>query len=129
MFATEAALEVIGALGIVRGKDFVIPVRSKEMTAEERLRLKRSNRKISQKYRVCFNMLVQSMGANAVYQNVISPNCKIGDLRGAWNSIWEKYDCKKPTMQNFQTVYICRMKRLSSLLMHNGYVFSEMLEV
>lgn len=99
-FATEAALEVIGALNIARGKEFVIPVPSKGITAEERLRLKRYNRKISQKSRVGFNMLVQSMGTNAVYQNVISSNCEIGDLRGAWNAIWDKYDSKKPAMQS-----------------------------
>ena len=57
-FATEAALEVIGALNIARGNVFVIPVPSKGITAEERLRLKRYNRKISQKSRVGFNMLV-----------------------------------------------------------------------
>ena len=45
-------------------------------------------------------MLVQSMGTNAVYQNVISSNCEIGDLRGAWNAIWDKYDSKKPAMQS-----------------------------
>ena len=55
-FATEAALEVIGALNIARGKEFVIPVPSKGITAEERLRLKRYNRKISQKSRVGFNV-------------------------------------------------------------------------
>ena len=82
-FSTEAALEVIRALNIARGKEFVIPVPSKGITAEERLRLKRYNRKISQKSRVGFNMLVQSMGTNAVYQNVIRSNCEIGDLRGA----------------------------------------------
>ena len=38
-FVREAALEVIGALNIARGKEFVIP--SKEITAEERFRLKR----------------------------------------------------------------------------------------
>ena len=45
-------------------------------------------------------MLVQSMGTNAVYQNVISSNCEIGDLKGAWNAIWDKYDSKKPAMQS-----------------------------
>ena len=39
-------------------------------------------------------LLVQSMGTTAVYQNVISSNCEIGDLRGAWNAIWDKYDSK-----------------------------------
>ena len=72
-FATEA-------LNIARGKEFVIPVPSNGITAEERLRLKRYNTKTSQKSRVGFNMLVQSMGANAAYQNVISSNCEIGDL-------------------------------------------------
>ena len=38
-FATEAALEVIGALNIARGKEFVIPVPSKGTAAEERIRL------------------------------------------------------------------------------------------
>ena len=63
--ATSAALEVIA-----RGNEFVIPVPSKRITAEERLRLKRYNRKISQKSRVGFNMLVQSMGTNAVYKTL-----------------------------------------------------------
>ena len=58
--ATEAALEVIGALNIARGKEFVIPVPSNRITAEERLRLKKD----SQKSRVGFNMMVQSMGTN-----------------------------------------------------------------
>ena len=49
---TEAALEVIGAFNIARGKEFVIPVPSKGITAEERLMLKRCNRKFSQKSRV-----------------------------------------------------------------------------
>ena len=40
------------------------------------------------------------MGTNAVYQNVISSNCEIGDLRGAWNAIWDKYDSMKPAMQS-----------------------------
>ena len=40
-FATEAALEVIGALDISGGKEFLIPVPSIGITAEERLRLKR----------------------------------------------------------------------------------------
>ena len=35
-----------------------------------------------------------------MYQNVISSNCEIGDLRGAWNAIWDKYDSKKPAMQS-----------------------------
>ena len=74
-FATEAALEVIGALNIARGKEFVIPVPSKGISKEERLRLKRYNREFSQKSRVGFNMLVQTMGTNAVYQNVVSSNC------------------------------------------------------
>ena len=91
---------MIGALNIARGKEFVIPVLSKGITAEERLRLKQYNRKISQKFRVGFNMFVQSMGTNAVYQNVISSNCEIGDLRGAWKALGDKYDSKKPAIQS-----------------------------
>ena len=79
----------------------MIPVPSKGITAEERLRLKRYNREIFQKCRVGFNMLDQSMGTNAVFQNVISFNSKFGDLRGSWNAIpWEKYDSKKPAMRS-----------------------------
>ena len=40
----------------------------------------------------------KNMDTNAVYQNVISSNCEIGDLKGAWNASWEKYDFKKPAM-------------------------------
>ena len=67
----EAALEVIVALDIARGKNIVIPVPSKGITAEERLRLKWYNKSISQKSRVGFNMWVQPIGTSAVYQNVI----------------------------------------------------------
>ena len=35
-----------------------------------------------------------------MYENVISSNRAIGDLRGAWNAIWEKYDSKKPATQS-----------------------------
>ena len=69
-FATEAALEVIGTLDIARGKAFVIPVPSKGITAEERLRLKLYNRKISQKSSWLL-MLVQSMGTNALVWSTI----------------------------------------------------------
>ena len=58
MFATEGSQEVIGALFIARGKAFVIPVPSEGITAEEWLRLKWYNRKISQKSPVGFNMLI-----------------------------------------------------------------------
>ena len=75
------------------------PLSSKGITAEERLRLKRYNRKISKKSRVGFNMLVQSMGTIAV-SNVISSNCEIEDIRGAWNAIWDKHDSKKPAMKS-----------------------------
>ena len=34
-FATKAALEVIGALNVARGKEFVIPVQAKGITSEE----------------------------------------------------------------------------------------------
>ena len=40
------------------------------------------------------------MGTSAVYQNVISASCKIGDLKGAWDAIWDKYDSKKPAVQS-----------------------------
>ena len=39
---------------------------------------------ISQKSRVGCNTLVQSMGTDALYQNVICSYCEIGDLIGAW---------------------------------------------
>ena len=55
---------------------------------------------ISQISRVSFNLLVQSMGTNAVHQNDISSNSEIGDLRGVRNAIWKKYDFKKPAMQS-----------------------------
>ena len=60
---------------------------SKGITAEEQLRLKRYNRKISQKSRVGFNMLIRSMGTNAVHQNVMSSICEIENPRGARNAI------------------------------------------
>jgi hypothetical protein len=40
-----------------------------------------------------FNLLVQSMGMNAMCQSVISTTCEIGDLFvGALKAIWDKYD-------------------------------------
>ena len=98
-FATESALEVIEALEIARQNEFVIPVPN-GITAEERNKLERYNKKVIQKSRIGFNLLVQSMGTSAVYQNVISASCKIGNLKGAWDAIWDKYDSKKPAMQS-----------------------------
>ena len=82
----------------------MITVPSKGITAEERLILKRYNRKISQKSLVGLNMLVQSMGTNTVYRNVISSSCEIGDLKGAWNAIRDKYDSKKPATQSLLAI-------------------------
>ena len=98
-FETESALEVIGALEIARGNEFVIPV-PKGITVEERKKLERYNKKVIHKSRIGFNLLVQSMGTSAVYQNVISASCNIDDLKGAWDAIWDKYDSKKPAMQS-----------------------------
>ena len=61
----------------------MIPLTSKRNNCRARLRLKRYNRKISQQSRVGFNMLFPSIGTNAVYQNVTSSYCDIGNLRGA----------------------------------------------
>ena len=38
------------------------------------------------------------MGTNAVYQDVVSSNRKIGDLTGAWKAIGEKYNSKKAAL-------------------------------
>ena len=62
--------------------------------------MKGYNRKISQKSRIGFNMLVPSMGTNAVYHNVISCNCAIENLRGACSEICEKYDSNNLRMQS-----------------------------
>ena len=77
---------MIGSLDIARGKKIVIPVSSKGITAEVKVETV-LEMFFSKKSRVDFNMLVQSMGTNAVYQNVISSNGEIGGLRGAWNGI------------------------------------------
>jgi hypothetical protein len=99
-FSTESALKVIGALEIARGNEFVIPVPKSGITKKEKAKLKRYNARISHKANVGFNLLVQSMGTNAAYQDVISTSCEIGDLKGAWDAIWDKYDSKKPAVQS-----------------------------
>ena len=53
-------------------------------------------KKFSQKSRVGFNML----GINTLYQNVISSNCEIRNLREAWHAIRGTYDSKKPAVSS-----------------------------
>ena len=63
-------------------------------------------------------MLVQSMGTNAVHQSDISSNCKIGDLREAWNAIWEKYDSKKHMPDDTVEQFINRLNDIRTCMVH-----------
>ena len=105
------------------------PVPSKEITAEERLRLKRYNRMISQKYRVSFNMLIQSIDTNAMYQNVISFKCEIGNLRKEWNAIREKYDSKNPAMQSQITTEFSNCLHMSRLSIGRTLIGQSLVDV
>ena len=89
----RSCIEAVGALDTARGKEFVIHVPSKGITTEDGKveRYFEVQQKDYSKILVGFNMLVQSMNTNAVYQNIISFNCEVGDLKGAWKAIMEKY--------------------------------------
>ena len=99
-FQMETQLFLIDALEIARGNVFTIPVPRHGITRDDKARLQRYNKKVKRRKKLGFHLLVQSMGGSAQHQSVISSNCEIGDLAGAWKAIWDKYDSKKPAMQS-----------------------------
>jgi parvulin-like peptidyl-prolyl isomerase len=91
----------IGCLGIARGNAKKKHTKQLGLSHEEIAKRKRFNKKFVEKRNIGFNLLVQSMGMNAMYQSVINTTCcEIGDLFGAWKAIWAKYDSKKPAIQS-----------------------------
>ena len=69
----------------------MIPVPSIEITAEERLRLKRHNKKFLKNLELVLTYW---------FDRYKRSNCEIGNLRGASTAIWEKYESKKSAMQS-----------------------------
>jgi hypothetical protein len=53
------------------------------LSHEEIAKRKRFNKSFVETRNLGFNLLVQSMGMNAMYQSVISTTCEIGNLFGA----------------------------------------------
>jgi hypothetical protein len=99
-YQMESIFFTIGCLGIARGDAKKKLTKQLGLSHEEIAKRKRFNKSFVEKRNLGFNLLVQSMGMNAMYQSVISTTCEIGDLFGAWKAIWDKYDSKKPAMQS-----------------------------
>jgi hypothetical protein len=86
----ESIFFTIRCLGIARGDAQKKRTKQFGLSPEEIAKRKRFNKKFVEKRNLGFNLLVQSMGVNAMYQSVISTTCEIGDLFGAWKAIWDK---------------------------------------
>jgi hypothetical protein len=101
-YQMESIFFTIGCLilGIARGDAKKKRTKQLGLSPEEIAKRKRFNKKFVEKRNLGFNLLVQSMGMNAMYQSVISTTSEIGDLFGAWNAIWDKYYSKKLAMQS-----------------------------
>jgi hypothetical protein len=99
-YQMESIFFTIGCLGIARGDANKKRTKQFGLSPEEIAKRKRFNKKFVEKRNLGFNLLVQSMGTNAMYQSVISTICEIGDLFSAWKAIWDKYDSKKHAMQS-----------------------------
>jgi hypothetical protein len=114
-YQMESIFFTIGCLGIASGDA------KKKLTKRKRSPNASVSTKVLLKQRILgFNLLVQSMGMNAMYQSVISAppvSCEIGDLFGAWKAIWDKYDSKKHALcranwqRSLQIVFKSQMNR------------------
>jgi hypothetical protein len=113
----ESIFFTIGCLGIARGDAKKKLTKQLGLSHEEIAKRKRFNKTFVEKRNLGFNLLVQSMGMNAMYQSVISTTCEIGDLFGAWKAIWDKSMiqrnllCRANWQQSLQIVFRCQLNR------------------